>query len=209
MALQTTRSMVSETSICNQAISWVGGNRITSMEDPSTEGEWCRDNYPFLRDAVLEERRWTFASVRKTSTSGDRDEWDQMYKHAVPLDWLSVFRVYRDVSNRECPIKSSGWKREGRFILANEETIYLWGVNRVTDTGQFTPQFAQALAARVAADMAIPFTENRQLQGDMWSLYQAKLADAAANDGMQGSNEKIQSNSMIQARARGGYGYGL
>ena len=205
MATQQTRAMVSETSISNQALSWIGANRITSMDDPSAEGEWCRDNYPFIRDAVLEERMWTFATVRTSSTTATRDDWDQMYKHTLPLDWLSVFRCFRNVTNIECPIKSAGWKREGRFLLARESTVYLWGVKRETDTGQFSPLFVQALAARLAAEMAIPLAENRQLQADLWALYQAKLADAAARDGQQGANEKIQSNSMVDARAQGGY----
>ena len=128
MATQEVRSMVSETSICNQALSWVGHGRITSLEDPSTTGEWCRDNYPFIRDSVLEERMWTFATVRTKKTSNDLDDWDQMYKFAVPLDWLSVFRVFRDVSNENRYRTSEGWRREGRYILANDPTIYMWGI---------------------------------------------------------------------------------
>jgi hypothetical protein len=121
-----------------------------------------------------------------------------MYAHKIPLNWISVFRCFRNVDN---PTQAEGWKREGQFILAKESTVYLWGIKRVTDTGKFQPMFVQALAARMAAELAIPLSENVTLQGTMWQLYGAKLREAATRDGQQGSNEMIQSNALIDARS--------
>ena len=207
MATQQTKSLVSEVSICNQALLWLGQNTITSLDESSTAAEWMTNNYPFLRDAVLEERMWTFATARAVSTTADLDPFGVQYLHAIPLGWLSVYRVYCNVTSSDPSNwqKSEGWRREGSNILTNEATVYLWGMDRTVDTGKFTQLFAQALAARIAADAAIPFTENRGLQSDMWNLYSAKLAEAATRDGQQGSNEKIQSNSLINARYGGGY----
>ena len=36
----------------------------------------------------------------------------------------------------------------------------------------------------------------------MWNLYDDKLSEAATRDGQQGSNEIIQSNRLIDVRAR-------
>jgi hypothetical protein len=200
--------MVSETSICNQALGWIGQDPINSLADNTDVGQWMRNNYPFLRDAVLEERMWTFATARATSTTADLDPFGAQFMHPKPLDWISVFRVYRTINSGhpESWIKSDGWRMEDGNVLANEGTVFLWGIRRVTDTGAFSPLFTQALAARIAFDAAIPFTENRQLQADMGSLYAAKLADATVRDGQQGSNETIQSNTLINARYAGGGG---
>lgn len=204
MATQSNRSMISEVSICNQAMSWLGANEITSLDDPSKEAEYCRNNYPFLRDAVLEERMWTFATDRAISTVADRDAWGVQYQHPLPLEWLAVYRVYCTPGNtpdQGWPAK--GWRREGDFILAQESTIYMWGLKRIVDTGKFTQLFVQALAARMASDLAIPITENRQLQADMWGLYQNKLREAAARDGAQGANDHIRSSGLVSARSYG------
>ena len=209
MATQEVRSMVSETSICNQALSWLAVDPIISLEDDSNTAQWCRLNYPFLRDSVLEERMWTFATVRAVSTSADRDEWDEMYVHPMPVSWLSVYRVYREQS---APFAIEGmnqsnldrsWRMEGGNVLSLHPTVRLWGMQRVTDTGQFSSMFVQALAARIAADAAIPFTENRNLQSDMWNLYGVKLSEAAVRDGQQGSNERIETSTLTQARYYG------
>lgn len=205
MATQTTRPMISETSICNQALSWIGGGQIESLEEPSRTAEMCKNNYPFLRDAVLEERMWTFAKVRKSSLVGDLNE-DDLYIHAQPLDWLKVFRVYDNstgsnahvASNRERP--QVYWEKEGRNILTPCANIRMHGIIRITDTGKFTNMFVQTLAARIAAELAMPLTQSTTNRDAMWSLYNMKLDEAAARDGMQGRNEKLRPGSLTTVR---------
>ena len=203
MATQENRSMVSETSICNQALLWLGSKAITSLADDSKEARWMKNNYPFIRDALIEERMWSFAMFRAESTVTDRDEWDSMYVHPMGQEWISVFRCYRSISeNRMQPDPS--YRLEGRNVLSKYGTVYLWGVKRVSDTGIFSPMFVLALATRIAADAAIPLTENRQLQVDMWGLYQDKLAAAAVRDGQQGANDEITQRRLTGIRYSGG-----
>ena len=204
MATQEVRSMVSETSICNQALSWLAVDPIISLEDDSPTAQWCRLNYPFIRDSVLEERMWTFATVRDSSTVADLDAWEGQYVHPMPVSWLQIFRVYRDVRQSRL-VPDEGWRMEEGNIVSRWPTVYFWGIKRVTDTGKFSSLFVQALAARIAADAAVPFTENRQLQVDMWALYGDKLREAAARDGQQGGNDFITQRTLTNARLGGGY----
>ena len=202
MATQLTTSMISETMICNMALAWLGQNQITSLDDPADPlAEVCRNTYPFVRDAVLEERMWTFGTNRATSTSEERDEWDQLYRHSIPLDWLSVYRVYGNPVTQD----NINWVKEDKYVLADKPTIYMWGLKRIVDTGQFSNLFVQALAARMAADLAIALTQDRLMQADMWSLYQTKLREAAARDGAQGRNDQFKAGSLVTQR-RGGSG---
>lgn len=203
MATQENRSMVSETSICNQALGFVGSKFITSLDEDSREANWMKANYPFIRDAVLEERMWTFATGRATSTVADLDEWGEFYKHPKPEGWIGIFRVYRDVSTNRLEADRT-WRMEGGNVLSKYETIHIWGVRRVTDTGAFSPLFVQALVARLAADAAIPMSENRQLQVDLWQLYGDKITEAAARDGQQGSNDHITQRVLTGIRYTGG-----
>jgi hypothetical protein len=214
MATQDVRSMVSEVSICNQALSWLAMDPITSLDDNDRTSQWMRINYPFLRDAVLEERNWTFATDRATSTVADLDAWGTMYVHPIPISWQSVYRCYSRIgqggsfgpTSPNANITSEGWRREGGDILSYDSTVYMWGMKRLTDTGAFSSLFVQALAARIAADACVPFTENRELQRDLWNLYGVKLAEAATRDGQQGSNEVIVSDSLTRVRLYGGSG---
>jgi hypothetical protein len=192
------RAMVSEVSICNQALMWLGQDAITSLQDNAKTAEWMRNNYPFIRDAVLESRMWTFATARYVSTTADMTEWGDWYVHGIPPDWLSVFRCYRQGSIYDpIPIE---YRVEGGKVIVPYDTVWMWGVQGVTDTGKFTPLFVQALAARIAADAAAVFTENRQLASDMWTLSEVKLRDAAARDGQQGTSDRMRSATLVNAR---------
>jgi len=203
MATQLNKSMVSELSIANQALGFLGSNPIISFDEPSTSAVLMRDNYPFIRDSVLTEAAWTFATDRAVSTTADLDEWGQKYKHAIPLDWLQVLRVYRNVSS-DRKLRSDGWVREGNFILSKDATVYMWGIKRIVDTALFSPAFVQCLATRLAADLCGAITENMAREGALWQLYGAKLSAAATSDGVQGASETIISNSLIDARAGSG-----
>jgi hypothetical protein len=200
MATQYNKSMVSETSIVNQALGFLGSNPITSLNDDSISAQLMRDNYPFIRDAVLTEAAWTFATDRLTDTTADMDAWGQQYKHALPLDWMQVLRVYHDISNNHRRLRSNDWVREGDFILTNEATVYMWGIKRITDTSLFSPAFVQCLATRIAADLCMAITESVTQQGTLYQIYDIKLKEAMNADGVQGANEMIQSNTLLDAR---------
>jgi hypothetical protein len=201
MPTQEVNASLSAVTICNQALSWLGVSPIVSLSDPRTEAELCNENYEFLRNAVLEERMWTFATVRAVSETGERDPWDVAWVHQRPLDWLQVFRVYPNPNSK---IHDESFRMEGGKVLSRHSTIYMWGIEEVTDTNRFSFLFAQCLAARIAADLAISITENRQLQEDLWKLYAFKLSEAATRDGQQGANERIQTNILTGARQFGG-----
>lgn len=205
MATKQVRSMVNEVSICNQALGWLGANSITSLEEDSTEAELCRENYPFLRDAVMEDRMWTFATVRHASTSTKFDEWGVQYVHSKPQEWLKVFRVYKEVSS-SCRLPDKSWRMEEGFVVSDYSIVYMWGVKRVTDTGKFSNMFSQTLATRIAHDLCTPLTQNTKLKQELWADYEKKLDDAAARDGQQGANDIVgpRPGRLVGSRS-GGY----
>ena len=202
-----TDQIVSEVTICNQALNWLGQDRISSLDDNTTAAKLCRANYQFIRDAVMETRMWTFATTRAISETTDIDDWGTSYVHSVPLNWLGVYRAYvsapRSITEG---VVDQSYRKEGRNILSSRAKLYLWGIQKVTDTQAFSPLFTQALAARLAADFAIPLTENRLLQADMWALYEAKLAEAAVRDGQQGGNDYVTQRTLTNARYYGNVG---
>lgn len=202
MVDQVNGPMVSEVSICNQALGWLGQPRISSLNEESTNAMLCRDNFETCRDSVLEERNWTFATARIHSEVADMDEWERRYMHPIPSNWLHVHRVYRRVDT-ERKQWSQGWSREGQFVLAKEPVVYIQGTVRETDSGRWTPLFQQALAARIAATLAVPVTQNRLLQGDLWNMYDTFLSQAAVRDGQQGANETFDEGRLVGVRAAG------
>jgi hypothetical protein len=169
-----------------------------------------KNNYPFLRDAVLEMRNWTFATARDVWETQDKDGWGEQYAYNVSSDWLAIYRVYREINSSVLNPRAGSsddlldktWRMESNQLISDYPKVYVWGLKRVTDTGKFTTLFVQALAARIAADACVPLTENRTLQADMWNLFEVKLREASTRDGQQGSNDVVQSSTLVEARGR-------
>lgn len=190
--------MNSEIAICNQALGWLGANPIISFDDASVEAKLCKANYGPLRDAVLEDHAWSFAVKRDALALLNETPVTYAYAFQSPTDLLRVLQISVD-GNFDVTEKVD-WVLEDRKFLLDSDTAYIKYIYRMTDPAKFSPNFKQALAARIAADLAIPLTSSRTLQGDMYGLYQVKLMEAAQKDGLQGRYERLRSTWLRDAR---------
>ena len=185
--------------ICNLALSWLGASRILNFDENSNESRLCADNYDPLRQAVLEERAWTFADETIALTAPLPPVMGNEFAYELPTTMLRAYRVY-DPSGRRLEFRRQGSKL---LVAGYSGDIFVRGTQDISETSRFSPGFTQALAARIAADLAIALTRSRQLQSDMWTLYNAKLSQAAANDATQATSERTDSTELTSARLRG------
>lgn len=201
-------STASEVDICNMALGWIGAGTITSLADETVEANLCNLNYPRSRDTVLESREWTFAVKRYTiqaDTVEPEFNWGAQFQ--IPTEVLRVLTVEREsvVSSNELTSNAieheqMDWVREQDKILADQDVIFMRGIIRLENTTKFSESFVHALAARLAADLAVPITRSKTMQAQMYSLYQAKLMDAASTEGMQGRSKRIRSRYLAARR---------
>jgi len=210
----------SEVEICNIALGWLGGNLIISLNDTSVEAKLCKANYAPLRDAVIEEREWSFATQRlepSALVNGPLYGFDRAFQ--IPPEVIRVLQVSSagdvvngavvDGSFKSATRGGTGVGRESRLewlvegdqiIVSRAERIYIRALIQVIDTTKFSPAFDQALAARLAMDLAIPITASRTLQKDMAGMYADKIALAASSDGMQGRSYNVRSDAFTVVR---------
>lgn len=191
---------LSEVQICNLALGWLGAELITSLGDDNDGAKLCNVNYPSARDTLLEMRDWSFAIKRRILTpllEPPVHTYSQAF--LIPADVIRTLMV----DDTTFADNLLDWTKEGNQILANVEKIYITYISRITDTVVFTPTFAQALAQRLAADMAIPLTESRTLQESHWALFEAKFEEASTSDSMQGKPLQTRTRTLTAARTHG------
>ena len=192
--------MASEVSICNQAISWLGGNLIIGFDDGTTESILCKANYALLRDAVLEEGKWTFATERfKLLPNPVAPVYGYSHKFEIPSTVFTVFHVTPHKENAN-DSEQFDFRRQRGFIEADAEVIYIKGIIGITDVSKFSKTFIQALAARIAADIAAPLTESTTKEAKMQAKYDKAISLALAVEGQQGKSDRIKTNSRIIRR---------
>lgn len=191
---------VSEVTICNLALSWLAGNLIISIDDDINEAKLCKANYELSRDAVLETMAWTFATKRYTLVPElDAPSWGYGYQFTIPADVISVL----DVTNKSDTPNGANdldWRREGNLILCDAKKIYIKAIYKEVDPARYPPNFVQAVAARLAAEIAIPLTESQQLMMSMEGKYKDRLLIAAGSDGIQGKTDVIDSRHLTGVR---------
>lgn len=182
--------------ICNLALGALGTAGIASFDDDSDEARACKQYYAPVRDAVLEDAVWSFATTQRVfNADPDVPLFDWAYKATIPSEVVRVHRA--DDGTGEYRMK---WKMMEGALYSESSPVYATVILKVEDTSKFSPAFCLALSTRLAAELCIPLTENRALHGDLWSLYQKKIKDAARSDGSQGTSERIRSDYLKRVR---------
>lgn len=196
--------MATEVQIVNIALSWLGQQSINALTDSQNEAKIMDANYATSRDKVLGDHAWTFALRREVlAPIAAPTAFGTPNQFLIPSDVIRVQRVYRpNTSSQTNALQNARWVREGQHIIAREEQIWAHFIFRNTNSDQYSSGFVHALAARLAADTAMVFTENRKMFEQMELMYQDKLADAIFADGSQGRTEIIRSDKLTGVRTR-------
>lgn len=189
---------MTDVEICNLALGYLGTNPIVALADATTEARLCTTFYGPVKKSLLAERNWTFAGRTWTATPAaapTHATWTAAY--AVPADCLRVHRI--DDGEGRYDIE---WERIGASILTDYEaaTLYVEGIDGAVAEASFSDSFCFALAARLAAEICIPLTENATLWGSMHQLAEKKLKEAAGSDGSQGKSERVRAASSLKQR---------
>lgn len=193
--------MADSVSICNQALSWLGEDRILALDpDGSKKARLCYTNYAPLRDAVLEEAAWTFATRRyQLDPVQESPVYGYGNKFLIPSKVLVVIEA-DDNANFLNGVSNLDWRREENHIVSDAGVIYAKCIVQITDVAKFSNLFIQTLATRIAAELAPTLTESKTKTDQMWALYNLKLAKAVPIDGKQGRNDRIRSRSLSRVR---------
>ncbi|HAA91643.1 MAG TPA: hypothetical protein DCS82_01035 [Rhodospirillaceae bacterium] len=90
--------MASEVEICNAALSKIGisgNNRITSLSQNTKNAKACDERYATLRDLLLEQHTWNFATKRlQLAASSTAPSYEFEYSFPLPPDWIRTIEVH-------------------------------------------------------------------------------------------------------------------
>jgi hypothetical protein len=189
--------------IANLALSWLGEDDITSLEDANEKARQMRINYIPARDATLEAHEWSFAIKRFVPGQVTPEPvFGVSHKYSIPADIIRVLSVEFGTGN-VYPIGSEeqvDWVMEGGYILCDENVIYCRGIQRIEQEGKFSPLFVHALAAKLASLTAIVLTASADIQANMLGLYERFIMQAKTRDGMQGRSRRVRNRSLLKSR---------
>ena len=182
--------------ICNQALALVGGNLIQSLDDGSTEADYCRAFYEPTVRAMIEDHPWNFAErtavLPREATAG---ELDFSYSYALPSGFISV----RELMNGSSRRSSQSYEIRGLSLATDEsggQVRYTWRAPE-----QYWPaKFAEAVTFALASKLAMPLAESTERADYFRSLATNALAVARSRDSAKDSAERFDTSLLIASR---------
>lgn len=196
--------MANQTEICNLALSRVGAGFIDDINEVSVPAELCLLLYPIARDATLRDHDWNFARKRAAMATLDQDNDQYDYVYLMPADCLAVREIYnpnKGFKGDRIPFEL-GLDEDGSrvTILTDEYQAILIYTKKVTNASLFDSKFVDALAWRLASDLAQPLRGDIKLGQEFLQQYARQIGDAKATN----ANEHYEdpSDTSVYERSR-------
>lgn len=189
--------------ICNRALALVGQTPIQALDQAGKPAASCNRLYGPARDAVLRAYPWNCAVRRALLPAGTAKPAFGFARYFrlpegpdEPLPYaLRILRVRDDIE------RGIVWKLEGRFVATDEPApLGIVYIGRVLDPALFDPGLADAIAARLAMDLAVPLTDNAATGERIAALYRERLIEARRADAQEGVPEDLSAGGWIEAR---------
>lgn len=198
--------MASKIQICNRALSKLGADRITSLDDDNKSARAMKSAFDFVRDAELRAHTWNFSVARaELAALSTAPVWGFSYEYAVPEDFIKLLEIRDLYSNantldyRTAPAPL--WQMEGGLLKTDAEApIYIRYVYRVTDTAAYDTLFVEALACRLAAETAEEITESSGKVQTAWKLYERAVLEALKADAIEQPTDWMNDDSWVLGR---------
>jgi hypothetical protein len=177
----------------------LGAERITALTDASNTARLCNALYAYVRNSVLTDYPWSFAQKRVAlaTVAGTPVFTDDMVTiiYQLPTDFLQL----NYVSQMGALVRIESDK-----LLSDTASLKIKYTYELTDTSKFKAKFVEALAARLAAELAVPITSKRTLAESLFTIYyDKKLPQAISLDSQQETPKDPVQNEWLDARKIG------
>jgi hypothetical protein len=186
--------MATPVQICNSALLKIGEPRINSLSDNTKAAIACNEQYEKLRNEVLRAHPWNFAIKRAELASVATAPvygFDQAYQ--IPTDCLRILGHEGEEYDRD-------YKVEGDKVLTNTSEFKIRYISLIEDTSKYDENFQEALALRIAADLAYYLTQSTSLKSQLLQEYELSLSRARSYDAQEGFPEDIGADFWINQR---------
>jgi hypothetical protein len=170
---------MSKVSNANRALALIGANKITSLDDGTTEAKAINNMYADSLKSILSECCWNFAKKRKKlNLVTDTPAWGKGNYFQIPADCVRIFGA------------TSDYDIEGNYLLTNDKEVGILYTTSEVDDNLFSPAFRDAFCCRLAYDVSYDLTNSTSKQDELLELYHGHLLPIAKSMNARNSAQK-------------------
>lgn len=201
--------MTSKIAVANRALTKLGDERITSLEDDQKAAREVNSMFDIVRDDELRARAWSFSIARaELPALTEAPLFGYTKQYQLPTQCLRLIELagwwvgpsmadYRNSPDREFVI-------EGRKLLCSiAAPLRIRYIQQIDDTGLWDANFVEAFACRLAAELADPLTQSTTRKAEMWQEYDRAIAKGRRANAIELPPDEIQDDTWVIGRRRG------
>jgi len=189
--------MASKVGIANHALTLIGERTINSFEDGTAEANFVSRRYDDIRDELLRQHNWGFATKRqKLAQSATAPVFEYDYAYQLPSDFIRSIAIYGDDGGNSM----IDYRVVGETIQTSSQEVWMTYVGRVDDPNQMPVDFRSALAYMLAYEGTIALSDNSSLRDRLAGDVDNKIRRARSSDGMGDSPTQLAQGSWINRR---------
>lgn len=183
------------TDICNLALAKVGADSIQDITQNTRAAIKLNSIYEPIRDSVLREHPWNFAIKRvKLYPTSTTPAFEYDHEYDLPNDCLRILTI------DEQELDEIEFSIEGRKLLSDEDYLDVRYIYRNEDPSEYDATFCNALAWRLASEIAYFLTQSDTREASCLARYKEVVKDARAMDGMEGTLKVFNTPSWKETR---------
>jgi len=183
----------SEIAICNIALALVGEKSIRSFDENNKRARLSKPLYEITRDMLLTRIDWSFARKMRElkqidTTNLPFDVPEGWYVYARPSDCLALRRAEPlDISVK--------WRSVQGYVISPVTPLSMWYTKSITTTNLFSAGFVDSLSLGLAARLAGPLTQSKQLALTLRNEFLASLPSTEEEDANQNGDYPEEDNN--------------
>ena len=188
--------------IINRALLKLGEAPLSSLSDTAF-GRSYEIIYEDMKKLLLSSYPWRFA-VKKMHIAHDAKKYDGYYVYRLPQDFLLLLKVFEEGAD-ECSVLShqvcGGYEIVGKTIVCyTKKGIAVEYVSAVDDDKNFPPLFREALAAKIAAELAMRLKQSVNLKQVFDTEFYNFIRQAELNNEIEKDVEILPDSSWVNIR---------
>lgn len=181
--------------VANSALYDINVDPITGFDDPSKEARVVKAKFQGVLDEVMSVNPWNCNREIVLMNYAESEEmFGWKYCYTIPNNCLYVraiapisdiseltletIRRFSEYSMNQ--VTSQLYMKKGNRIYANDPYVLLVYSKSIKDCAELPAYIAKAVAKCLAAEIAYPLTQDRQIRADHIGLYDAALKTARA-----------------------------
>ena len=196
---------MTNTDICNLALSYLSKGKITSMDDNTEEAAQCKIHYEHDRRLLLRQYPWGFAKRTVKLALLDATVPGYDYAYSYPAECLAVRYVFdeENAAAKEedlCDFDTVMTSGNQKALATNVELAWCEYTFNIRDVDMFPDEFIEALAHYMAANMAMVLTGSASIQQAQFQLYQESIEMAKVYSAQERRKNTVYPEGYAAAR---------